>query len=88
MTDFASNHISRWKDGSFFNLEDAVKQGRVVVVNYDQTNNAYFVDEPDQADFLEWVAINWHGDDDIQEEDETTEAFLDQLGISVRELSA
>jgi len=86
MSNFSHNHITTWKDGSFFDLEDACKQGRVVVVNYDQTNNAYFVDADEHADFLAWVAINWPGDDDEQEDSETTQAFLDRLWISVREV--
>ena len=85
MTNFSHAYITKWKDGCFFDLEDACEQGRVVVVNYDQTNTAYFVEEDQHADFLEWVACNWPGDDDIQEDGEDTEAYLDRLWISVRE---
>ena len=53
------------------------------LVNYDQKNDAYHAAEDEHADFLEWVAIEWPGDDEIQGADESTAHYLERLVIRV-----
>jgi hypothetical protein len=87
MIDFASKHITRWKDGAFFDYSDALDDGRVVIVWYDQTNDAYRVDADQHDDFLEFVAIHWARDNEPQEiaADETDADYLDRIGVSILE---
>lgn len=87
MIDFASNHITRWKDGAFFDYSEAAEDGRVLIVNYDQTNNAYRVDAGDDDAFIEFVATHWELDNEPQDIDsgESAADYLDRIGVSILE---
>lgn len=83
MTGFTHARIAEWRDGQVANWT-----GANVMVSYDQANAAYKIDPADMDRFVEWVACIWPGDNDTQEDDETTRDFLDRCGIQVSEIYA
>lgn len=87
MIDFASKHITRWKDGAFFDYSEAAEDGRVVIVWYDQKNDAYRVDPAEHDAFLEFVAIHWSRDNEPQdiEAGEIDTDYLNRIGVTIRE---
>lgn len=85
---FSCDFVATWKDGQM----PRAAAGNVVV-NYDQTNHAYEIDDDDMDDFIEWVADNWQSDYDPREfvtvgsDDmvaESAQEYLDRRGISIR----
>ena len=78
ITDFSVHFVAEWKDGQFPKAKDGS-----TVVNYDQTSHAYDINADDAAEFIEWVAINWHSDNEPFA-DETARAYLDRRGINIR----
>ena len=60
---FEHAHITTWKDGQYFNAENAN-----VIVSYDGSNDAYQIDEKDRADFEAWVYTVFGGDETEDDE--------------------
>lgn len=81
MTDFSLHHVGSWKAGEAPTIKTAT-----YVVAYDQKSDAYQIESTDFDSFVEWVASIWPGDNDVQEETETTESFLDRIGVSISEM--
>lgn len=80
MTDFSAHHEGRWREGEMPQIANVT-----LVVSYDQQHHAYRIPHEEADAFVEWVAQEWEIDRAPREEDEEAEAYLDRIGVSIRE---
>lgn len=79
MKNFASYHTATWKAGDSPAGEVSVG----VVVEYDQTFDAYSIEPDELADFIEWVSMTFPGDNSQIDDGETVQEHLERVGITV-----
>jgi len=57
--------------------------GHLVIVSFDQRNHAYFIEQSDYDDFIDWVAIQWGRADNFQRDDENSLDYLERIGVTI-----
>lgn len=84
MTDFALCHKADWRDGQIPKTDGATH-----VVYQDTRHRAYAIPADEVDEFYEWVASVFSGDNDPMfgaDFDGDIHEYLDEIGVSVREL--